>query len=202
MPPNTADWVAAAAAFMAVGTAILAILTIFYVHTRARREDTLQWQESQSDRLTEKARVIRHDLQTAVAYPDELAAQLLSLQPLISGASNIADQVYFRLGPEFGPSSLQSTLENDNKFAATVCLSGWNSSPQAKVVSGVRTQLRGAGLALAGQLTLLTRATELYGDLILAGCSPVVFEEALGNELVMRMFCDEHRSQKKLSEAY
>jgi len=60
----------------------------------------------------------------------------------------------------------------------------------------VRTQLREAGLALAGQLTLLTRATELYGDLILAGCSPVVFEEALGNELFMRMFCYEHQSQK------
>jgi len=56
--------------------------------------------------------------------------------------------------------------------------------------------LREAGLALAGQLTLLTRATELYGDLILAGCSPAVFEETLGNELVMRMFCDEHRGQK------
>jgi hypothetical protein len=77
-----------------------------------------------------------------------------------------------------------------------MCLSGWNSSPQAKAVSGVRTQLREAGPALVGQLTLLTRATELYGDLILAGCSPVVFEEALGNELVMRMFCYEHRSQK------
>lgn len=56
--------------------------------------------------------------------------------------------------------------------------------------------MREAGLALAGQLTLLTRATELYGDLILAGCSPAVFEETLGNELVMRMFCDEHRGQK------
>jgi len=82
MPPNTADWVAAAAAFMAVGTAILAILAIFYVRTRARREDTLRWQEAQNDRLAERARVIRHDLQTAVAYSDELATQLLSLQPL------------------------------------------------------------------------------------------------------------------------
>jgi hypothetical protein len=77
-----------------------------------------------------------------------------------------------------------------------VCLSGWNTSPQAKAVSGVRTQPQEASLALAGQLTLLTRATELYGDLILAGCSPAVFEETLGNELVMRMFCDEHQVPK------
>lgn len=196
MPPNTADWVAAAAAFMAVGTAILAILMIFLVRSRARNEDARRWEESQRDQLMEKASVIRHNLQAAVAYSDDLASQLRLLRPLISGASNIADQVYFRLGPNVSAADLQSALAEDRNFRATVCVSGWNASPQTKALEGVRAELREAGLQLSGQLTLVTRAAELYDDMIQAGCSPDVFQEALGNELLMRMFCDEHRSQK------
>lgn len=196
MPPNTADWVAAAAAFLAVGTAILAILTVLVVRNRAHREDACRWEEAQRNQLRERARVIRLTLQEAVAHSDELARQLCSMRPLVSGASNIADQVYFRLGPNVTAADVQSALADDPNFAATVSVAGWNSSPQTKAMGDIRSALRTAGLALAGQLTLITRAIELYDDVIDAGCSPTVFEDVLGNELLMRMFCFEHRTQK------
>lgn len=196
MPPNTADWVAAVAAFLAVGTAILAILVVFLIRSRARREDALRWQEAQRSQLQERAGIIRHNLQSAVAYSDDLSRQLCALRPLISGASNIADQVYYRLGPNVTAAKMQTGLANDSGFAATVCTAGWNTSPQTKAMDSIRADLRMAGLALAGRLTLVTRAIELYDDMIDAGCSPAVFEDVLGNELLMRLFFDEHRSQK------
>ena len=197
MPPNTADWVAAAAAFLAVGTAVLAILmlTVFLVRSRALREDTHRWEDTRRNQLRERARVIRLSLQEAVAHSDELARQLCSMRPLVSGASNIADQVYFRLGPNVTAADVQSALADDPNFAATVSVAGWNSSPQTKAMGDIRSALRTAGLALAGQLTLITRAIELYDDVIDAGCSPTVFQDVLGNELLMRMFCFEHRTQ-------
>ncbi|MDA0769851.1 MAG: hypothetical protein O2821_06470 [Chloroflexi bacterium] len=196
MPPNIADWVAAVAAFLAVGTAIFAILTVFLVRNRARREDARRWQEAQRYQLQERASVVRHNLQSAVAYSDDLSRQLCSLRPLISGASNIADQVYYRVGPDVTAAKVQSALAHDTGFAATVCTAGWNTSPQTKAMDGIRADLRLAGLALAGQLTLVTRAIELYDDMIDAGCSPAVFEGVLNNELLMRLFLEEHRSQK------
>ena len=196
MPPNTADWVAAAAAFMAVGTAVLAILTVFLLRSRAHREDNRRWEEAQRDQLLERATVIRHNLQTAIAYSDDLSRQLCSLRPLISGASNIADQVYFRLGPHLTAADLQSAIANDANLVATLCVAGWNASQQTKALNGVHAELRVAGLALAGQLTLVTKAIELYDGMLDAGCSPTVYENVLGNDLLMRLFCDEHRGQK------
>lgn len=196
MPPNIADWVAAAAAFLAVGTAILAILTVFVLRTRARRDDVQRWDEARRRQLMEPARVMRHHLQKAVAYSNELASQLCSMRPLISGAANIADQVYFRLGPSVTSTKIQNAVTKDSNFAATVCIAGWNTSPQTRALDGIRSDLRNSGLALSGQLTLVTRAIELYDGMIDADCSPRVFQVVLGNELLMRLFSDEHRGQK------